>query len=308
MKKILFLLFISIVILEAKGVRAGTVISNQALLNFSVGDGFSYTIKSNEVKNIVSQVINFVLNWQDTKPVKIYPGAEKKVLTLSLKNEGNGKDDISVNYFEDSSFSQNIKSIKLYKDENKNGLFDSEDRVFDHVELEPDKKIDFFVVTSLKDSIDSLSKKLEISIEAKSNIGGSGVKGRVYKGRGENGVDAIDGVNGGIYKKIVFYNFIKDETTLKKEVVYFKKKRYFLVSLYLNFNSTNLKQIHLSDRVPRGLYYRKNSIKVDHKYQSDKKDGDMASFDFNINTLHVDIKNLQKPKKILVTYILDRRQ
>ncbi len=296
--------------LEAKGVRAGTIIKNQATLNFSVGDETSlYSISSNEVKDVVSQVLNFVLKWQDSEPCEIYEGAKDKVLNLSLRNDGNGKDTILLSFLEDSAFGSLVESMSVFVDSNKNGYFDKNDKSIDEINLDADEQRKIFLVTSLKENISTSKDKLEVEIKAKSKIGGSGIKGTVFKGRGENGVDAIDGVNGGIAYEKVDYKLIKQSPTFIKRVEYFKKQRYYLVSLYLDFEgNANLKNLHLTDRVPRGLSYRKNSIRFNKRYQSDKKDGDFASFDFNINKLSIDIRNLKLPNKVLVTYILNRRR
>jgi hypothetical protein len=136
--------------LWAKGVKAGTIISNQATLNFSVGDSASYSITSNEVQNSVSQVLSMLLKWQDTKPVKLYDGAGEKVLNLSVLNNGNGKDKISISYTEDSSLSSIVKSMDIFIDSNKNGVFDKYDKKLQTLSLDADEEQKIFLVSSLK--------------------------------------------------------------------------------------------------------------------------------------------------------------
>jgi hypothetical protein len=95
--------------------------------------------------------------------------------------------------------------------------------------------------------------------------------------------------------------------TFKKSVRYFEKGNYFLVTLLLNIDGNAvLKNLHLTDSCPRGLYYRKNSIRVDDIKQSDAKDRDMAYFDFKVNRLNVDLQSFKLAKSLKVTYILDK--
>jgi len=308
LKVIVFLVLLTFsVVLEAKGVKAGTVITNQATLDFSMGDGASFSIKSNEVKNIVSQVLNFVLEWQNSKPVEIYKGAKQKILNLSLKNEGNGKDNISIDLAKDSSLDAFVESMQLYADTNKNGVLDKEDSVLSSLFLEADQEMDIFLVTSMKDDVYSQSSHLDIKVSAKSNLGGSGEKGTVHVGKGVDGVDAVDGISGGVSSKDVYYELRSQKPTFKKSVEYFKDRGYYLVTLELDIKgNTTLKNLVLTDRMPLGLRYRKNSIKFNKKYQSDKKDSDFASFDFRVNRLTLNLAQLKLPNKVMVTYILDK--
>ncbi|NPA59806.1 MAG: hypothetical protein GXO30_05005, partial [Epsilonproteobacteria bacterium] len=289
------------------GVKAGTVITNQATLNFIVGDSASYSIRSNEVKSLVDQVLDFVLEWQDSEPIEIYEGAKQKVLTLSLLNTGNGKDDISLSFVEDGLFSSSIESIELFVDVNSNGTFDSDDKTLSSVSLDADISTNLFLVTSLKDDINITAEYFDIEVKAKSLIGGSGVKGTLYEGKGVDGVDAIDGINGAIASEKVTYHLFTQTPVFTKTVRYFDSQEYYLVSLDLNIQgNSDLKNIHLEDSVPRGLVYRKNSIRFKQELQTDKKDSDFAYFDFNINSLALDLPSTRLPKQILVTYILDK--
>ncbi len=309
MKFLLVFMLLFLSVLNAKGVRAGTIIKNQATIDFSLVGGASFSLKSNEVKNVVSQVLNPILLWQDSEDVDIYEGAKDKVLKLSLRNDGNGKDDLKFSLKEDSSLSSFVESMGIYIDTNQNGYFDEEDNLVKSIKLEPDEKRDIFLVSSLKKSVLTSQKKLNVEVDAVSKLGGSGIKGKVHKNRGENGVDAIDGINGGVAKRDVYYSLKSCMPYITKEVKYYKKQRYYLVSLYINFDGNGrVGTVHIEDRVPRGLSYQKGSIRVNERYQSDKKDNDLASFDFNINRLSVDVKTLDVPKRMLVTYILKRRR
>jgi len=310
LKKTVFLFLLVMMFfppLWAKGVKAGTVITNQAILNFSIGNSISYTVKSNEVKSIVMQVLDLILQWQDSKPVELYQGAKKKVITLSLLNNGNGKDKISLYFNENSSVSSDIESMNLYIDSNKNGVFDNEDKVVTNVVLDEDKYENIFLVTSLKDNALIEEDSLNVEVKAKSDIGGSGIKGTFYQGKGVGGVDAVDGVSGGVAIQNVVYSLVYQNPSFKKSVKYFEGGDYFLVSLNLNIEgNANLKNIHIEDEVPKGLFYRRNSIRLNQKLQTDQKDDDNAYFDFNLNRLALDFPSAKLPKKFLVTYILDK--
>ena len=307
MKLVAFIvLFVLSLNLHSKGVKAGTVITNQASLSFSVGNSNKFSIVSNVVESKVSQVLDLILKWQDIEPVKIYEGAEKKVLTFSLVNQGNGKDDIKLQKkITDLSI---VKDMEIYIDTNKNGSFDSSDKKIDRLNLEADEKREVFIVTSAKDSFAVNKKLLNVILSAKSTIGGSGIRGKVYPHKGIDGVDAIDGINGGIYSDIGKYEIVTQNTLFKKSVKFFERYNYYLVTLDINFEGSkaNLKNIKISDDIPKNLYYRKNSIRVNKEYQTDKKDNDLANFDFRRRRLYVSFSSLKVPKRVSITYILDK--
>ena len=307
MRVVLIVLFL-FTLANAKGVKAGTVITNQSFLSFSIeGSTIVNTISSNIVKSKVLQVLNSVLKWQDSKAPILYEAGEN-VIHLSLRNDGNGEDKYRFDIDYDQVISSIINKVAVYEDSNKNGYFDSLDTKVTNLKLDIDKSVSLFLVTKLKDSLSSYEKdNISFSISAISLRGGSGIKGKLHAGQGVDGVDAIDGINGGIAKDNVYYLFKKQVPTFKKEVKYFEKEKYFLVNILFDVSGDGeIKNFTLFDDIPKGVRYRKNSLKLNKKYQTDKKDSDTMSYDFRLKRVYFKTSKIILPHKYQISYIVDK--
>lgn len=91
MKKILFIIFLIIqsVNVEANTL-AGTTISNQATVEYSIANGIPNTMQSNVSSFIVNELVDVALDWSDTSQVNVSSPDTNKVLTFKLTNTGNG--------------------------------------------------------------------------------------------------------------------------------------------------------------------------------------------------------------------------
>lgn len=306
---VLFLIFIVPLSLSAKGVRAGTVITNMATMSFSIGDSQKYSMKSNTVKSTVLQLLSLSLIWQDSNPIEIYEGAKKKVLTCSVINNGNGNDIVLFKSKVEASLADSVSEIVIYEDTNENGKFDQGDLKTNQSSLEADMKKTLFLLTSLKEDLDLDVTKLKIDLSATSKRGGSGIRGTLHEGKGVDGVDAIDGVDGGVSREELFYKVVFQKPTFTKRVTYDKENRYFLVELFVNLNgNATLKNINLNDEIPEGLLYRKNSIKLNGHYQSDKKDRDSARYDDRRKSVFLSFNQIALSKNINISYILEKER
>lgn len=306
---VLFLIFIVPLSMSAKGVKAGTVITNMATMSFSVGDSQLYSIKSNTVNSTVLQLLSLSLIWQDSNPVEIYEGAIQKVLTFSAINNGNGNDNLLLSYLVEPSLSGFVSQMQIFEDTNSDGKFTKEDIPVSDLSLDADVQKTFFLVTSLKESSSLDATKLAIDLEVTSKRGGSGVKGAFHEGKGVDGVDAIDGVDGGVSSEELFYKVITQKSVFTKRVTYNEKDRYFLVELSAKFSgNATLKNLNLNDDIPEGLLYRKNTIKLDGHYQSDKKDSDIASYDDKRKRVFLSFNQIVLSRNIDVSYIVEKER
>ena len=151
--KFVFIVSILFSFMHAQGTRAGTIITNQSILSFSIeGSTIVNTISSNIVKSKVLQVLNSVLKWQDSKAPILYEAGEK-VIHLSLRNDGNGEDKYRFDIDYDQVISSIINKVAIYEDSNKNGYFDSLDTKVTNLKLDIDKSVSLFFVVKLKDSV-----------------------------------------------------------------------------------------------------------------------------------------------------------
>lgn len=80
---------------HAAGTPAGTVISNQVMLGYSL-EGIPQVIASNTATFTVAEIINVSLVWQDAAPVAVNSPDTSRALTLLLTNTGNGSEAYSL--------------------------------------------------------------------------------------------------------------------------------------------------------------------------------------------------------------------
>ena len=80
----------------AAGTPAGTVISNVATVNYSLGSGVQPPLTSVPATFQVDELIQPVLTWQDAAPVTVNTPGTNDVLTFLLTNTGNGQENYSL--------------------------------------------------------------------------------------------------------------------------------------------------------------------------------------------------------------------
>lgn len=80
----------------AAGTPAGTIISNTATLNYSIGGTVKPPLTAAPVTIKVDELIQPVLTWQDAAPVAVNVLGTNDVLTFLLTNTGNGQEAFSL--------------------------------------------------------------------------------------------------------------------------------------------------------------------------------------------------------------------
>ena len=136
--------------LIAKGVRAGSIITNIANIRYSINSQ-SYQIQSNIDSFVVDRVIDIKSSWQDSKAVEVSPNETNRVLTFLVSNLGNSDENISLNKFQESNSTFNLSNIRLYIDTNNNGIFDKNDTLTSSIALKPDVSKELFIVSDIGD-------------------------------------------------------------------------------------------------------------------------------------------------------------
>jgi uncharacterized repeat protein (TIGR01451 family) len=110
-------------LLMAKGTLAGTSITNQALIEFAVG-GIDNNLTSNQDAFVIDRVVDIQIAWQDNAPVEVSSGDHDRVLTFVLSNQGNGEDNVTLNYDHNASSDFVPQGVQIFQDTNHNGQYD----------------------------------------------------------------------------------------------------------------------------------------------------------------------------------------
>lgn len=254
------------------------MIQNSATLSFSVdGDGFN--VVSNIDRSIVAQLLDVKVSWMDTSSVIVHKGEKKNVLTYKIVNNGNGKDKYTMLAEDVNNKSKfDLARKRVYLDTNQNYQFDSDDRERKTVELAGDSQTMAFVVSDIDSDINVTSGSQHfINFRAISRIGGSGEKGQVHKGRGENGVDAIDGFSGGIDEAEGDYKLLIANTVINKEVT--SKDEIITVTLTITVTGEGtVRDVNILDYIPDETIYQSGTLTLDGTSMSDQDDGDQGRY------------------------------
>lgn len=255
-------------LLFAKGVRAGTIIKSTATLSFSFANSKEKRFTNSVSEMIVAQVVDLLVSWSDLDMVSVSEFEREKFLTFRIQNIGNGKDRISLlsSYLKyKSDFLP--KGSEIFIDSNDNLKFDSKDEKINQITLDADEEKMIFVVCDLK-----RQKKLKsgdksyISLKALSLTGGSGIKGKVHKGKGINGVDVVDGLSGGVGEDEGIFVYRDTDLQLKKEVSLNQNSGLITVLLKLTFDvDESFSDVVIEDFIPKETIFVDGSLIFDNR-------------------------------------------
>ncbi len=287
--------------MSAKGVSAGTVITNIATLTFELDDQKS-SIVSNKVQDIVAQLIDVDVSVVESSYVRVKNGDKDRVITFKITNIGNGNDQFVLTTYQDRRSDFNVKQRALYLDTNNNGRFDLSDQIVDHLSLEADENSILFVVSDIViDNIKNFRMVSRVGIKAVSQRGGSNKSGEIHIGKGVNGVDAIDGLKGGVATNSWIY-----EVNGNKNRVFLSKGSYIsydyfdeeFITYEINVTISKNQKVQdlvIEDSIPELCIYKNNSLSVNGKKISDAKDGDIGWFDKKNNKVIVNLGTQKYP-------------
>ncbi|HIP46083.1 MAG TPA: hypothetical protein EYG95_00845 [Campylobacterales bacterium] len=280
MKYIVIIIFvINLSTLFAKGVSAGTVIQNSATLSFSVKEE-TFSIESNVEKSVVAQLMDTKVSWMDTRAVLVSQGEREKVLTYRVINNGNGKDRYNLLVDElDYKSAFALQRKKVYLDTNDNFRFDSSDRESKTVTLEADKEQLVFVVSGIdKKLLASSGSQNFVNLKAVSQVGGSGERGTVHKGKGVDGVDAVDGFSGGMSEDEGSYKLIAANVILKKNVTINPEGLISVILTVTVGGEGSVNDVNIVDEIPFETIYVNGSLSLDTQALSDRDDNDAGVY------------------------------
>ena len=189
----------------------------------------------------------------------------------------------------------------LYIDSNHNKQFDIEDQISDKISLEADESTIFFLLskTLVEPKVSKRHSKCIVDVKARSTIGGSGVRGKIHKGKGVRGVDAVDGEDGGVVGTTGVWDYISSKLLFIKQTSTVVNKFgnsepisgatiTYLVNISTSANVT-AKNVIYKNPIPKNTVYKKGSIRLNGKKLTDCKDSDKGFFDSKTNLIKVDI-------------------
>ena len=274
----------------AGGTPAGTDITSQATINYTI-TGTGYTELSNTVTTSVAEVLDLSLVWQDAAPVEVQPGTLAQALAFRLTNTGNGSD--AYNFAGQSAlggddFDPVLRNIHL--DTNGNGRFDPGlDELYIPGGNDPVLAADAFTLLFLLNDIppSATVNQLGASMLSAASNTGVGAPGTVFTGAGENGLDAVVGINGGQGESQGSYRIVAlsaQVAILKSAVVVdpFGGSQpvagatitYSLSVIATGTGSTN--DVVVSDAIPLNTSYNPGTLMLDGTPVTDAVDGDQG--------------------------------
>lgn len=153
MQKIIFsflVLLSASILLTAKGTPAGTLISNMALIDYTVG-GTDGNLTSNTDQFVIDRVVDIKVDWEDAAAIEVAAGDRDRVLTFLLANLGNGDENITLSYEHNTSSLFLPQGVMIYVDDG-DGHFDpTHDTNTTKVSLGADLNVTLFLVGAIPD-------------------------------------------------------------------------------------------------------------------------------------------------------------
>ena len=309
MFRIWFLFLISATLLWAKGTVAGTVISNVATLDFEVDDEHEQ-IQSNVVTDVVAQLIDLHLDARDAQPVTVADMTKKDTwLSFRITNTGNGPDMFTFDYELTAKEGEKPAQMILYLDTNRNQIFDDADRPVEQLILQADESRDLFAVA---EDFSRCHGEVTLRLTARSLTGGSGIRGKIFPHKGVNGVDAVDGEEGGIaganqkwYFKTKQTLQIVQKSTVTNQFGHHEPVSGATVTYQITVSAPKGFEAHhvvYKNPIPEHTEYIKCSIFYNGQPISDSKDEDAGFFDAKNNLIIVDLGDVNDKRNAEIRF------
>jgi len=266
---------------RAKGLRAGTLISNTASASYDSG-GARQTVNSNEVQIRVDELLDVAVASQDSAPV---PASGNGVLTFRVTNSGNGPEAFVLTA--DSAVAGNPFDptvTMLVVDTNGDGNYGEGDAAISNGgvigPLDPDTFLTLFVVLDTTSAPDGQSARVELTARAQT---GTGTPGTVFAGQGDGGGDAVaggsradDSATGAVITSVASVTLQKSATIADpfggSEPVPGAVVTFEIVAQISG--SGSVAELVITDTVPAATTYRSGSLRLQGTGLTDAADGD----------------------------------
>lgn len=316
MKKLLFILFMVTNFSALAGTLAGTTISNQASVEYSVsGSASKTTTQSNVSTFVVNELIDVQLLWTDASQIAVNSPDTKKVLTFKLTNTGNGNQNytlIANNNIGGGNFNPIINGTNIYVE---NGLSsglqldgaykDKEYVVNDLVSLAPGEYKNIYLVYDIPSNLVVSSKGFAQLTATSTSTGVANAQkaGTIIQGvqSGSQLIDVILGyslgkaqANGNYIVSGLIVNHVKSVVSVVDTVGgnLIMSGSEITYQIKVDISGTGVaKGLVISDQLPNELTYIPNSLLLNNVSISDTN--------VNNNQINVNIGD-QSPNKTFI--------
>ena len=261
------LLLLMISSLKALGVPAGTRIINKATLNYSL-DSLSFSIESNEVSNLVDQIINMKMLCQESEAVIVGVGEHQRAMQLLLSNQGNGDDHYHLTPVQGNGSDFEVENQRIYLD-NGDGVFSfSQDQEVEDVNLSADANRTLFLVSDIPPD----AKKFSINgIRADSlradglGYGESKSFGNIYVLMASRESAKSDFCS---YEVSNLALELDKQATLSSDALYKGSIIHYSIDIKI-IGSGTLEDVVISDSIPIGTDYIEGTLQLDGQSEGD---------------------------------------
>jgi uncharacterized repeat protein (TIGR01451 family) len=273
---------------HAKGVRAGSIVTNTATATYEVGTTTT-TINSNTVSMRVDEVLDVAVASRDANDAGVAADAKGQVRTFTVTNAGNGPEafNLSALAVNGDAFNPSVTTIAI--DTNGDGIYEpGTDLVVASgnagPSLEPDASYTVLVISDIPATAADASRG-EVRLTAVAATG-SGDPGTVFAGKGVNGGDAVVGATRAVADAKGGFIVAKATVALTKSATVvdpFGGSRgvpgaaitYHLVAAVSG--TASIASLHIADTIPDGTTYQPGSLALDGTALTDAADSDAGT-------------------------------
>lgn len=206
----------------AAGVAPGTVITNTATVDFTVG-GTPFTQSSTPSLVTVDELIDVTVTWQNGSDVQVAAGSSDQGLLFRVTNTGNGNETYTLSVTPNLSGDNfDATNARIYFDTDSSGDFSVGDTLYvpgtNDPTLASGAHVDVLIVSDIPGALaNGNTARARLTATSKT---GTGTPGTALVGAGDGGVDAVLGSSGGKANAVGIY-IIQDVgfTVIKRATV-----------------------------------------------------------------------------------------
>lgn len=231
-----------------------------AHLDYKVGD-VTFSATSNTLVDIVDQKIDMKMVCQESEAVVVGIGEEKRAMSFTLSNTGNGNDSYNFSSIEGERLDFLVSNKEIYLD-NGDGVFSSTDNLASEVDVPADGNVTLFLVSDIPSDADKFSFN---GIKASSTIQGSLVYGESKKLENFHAVMATQEeakFDVCAYEVSHLAVALEKTATLSSDKVYSGSTIHYKIAVKL-VGEGSVENIVVHDNIPTGTTYIEDSLKLD---------------------------------------------
>jgi uncharacterized repeat protein (TIGR01451 family) len=277
--------------LTAKGTPAGTLITNQAQIDYVVGNTAGQ-VASNEDRFVIDRVADVLLSWQDNAPVEVSAGDNGRILTFRLSNLGNSDDNISLAYEHNASSDFLPQNVQVFIDSDGNGEFDpaTDTLVVGGVVLAADANVTLFVVGDIPD--DNTTDPNDLSYEIlKAETNATATAGPDDPAHIDTVVRTQKDQESGIWVVRDYWLATRKTATIHSDdnATHTGTRITYTVECYIDGNATGhtIDGVTVRDTIPAGTRYVGGSLRLAGAALTDAADSDAGEYDANATQVEV---------------------